>query len=135
MTTLTHKHWQAAPGLLSAREAETCLHVAAGETNKMAARAMGIAPDTVKKLLERCMFKLGTYTRTETVTEAIRRGIIAPLLILLTLHNLLQTDDDIARLRSRPRSRITRSMSMARGARRNELCWCDETNNLIVTTA
>lgn len=68
---------------LARRELETLLAVATGMTDKQAAQAFGLSPRTVKGAVERCMHKLQVYKRTALVTEAFRRGIIAPALCMV----------------------------------------------------
>jgi DNA-binding CsgD family transcriptional regulator len=97
MDVFTHGNWQGFPDRgLTGRETEITLGVVVGKTNKEIGRLFGIAPDTVKKRIRSAMDRLGVDRRAALVSEAIRRGIIAPLLILLALaevapHQQVQT--------------------------------------------
>lgn len=62
---------------LSPREAEVLRQVAAGQTNKAIALALGISEHTVKFHLGSAMTKLGAASRAEAVALAIRRGLIS----------------------------------------------------------
>lgn len=61
---------------LTPRETEILNMMTAGVTNREIASALGISEHTVKFHLASIFGKLGTSTRTETVTEGIRRGLI-----------------------------------------------------------
>lgn len=61
---------------LTPREAEVLQMMTAGLTNREIASALGISEHTVKFHIASIFGKLGTTTRTETVTEGIRRGLI-----------------------------------------------------------
>lgn len=62
---------------LSAREREILRHLADGETNADIAKALAIAPDTVRTYIRRAMHKLDADTRTEAVATALRKSFIA----------------------------------------------------------
>jgi LuxR family maltose regulon positive regulatory protein len=49
--------------MLSAREREVLQRIAAGDSNKMAARALGLSPHTVKRHVANILGKLGARTR------------------------------------------------------------------------
>lgn len=86
MTSINRGDWQGNLGRgLSLRELEFTLHVASGMTDKQIARVAGIAPDTVRKRVYSAMFKLGANRRAQLVAEAMRRAIITPLALILTL--------------------------------------------------
>jgi two-component system NarL family response regulator len=51
--------------------------VAAGESNKQIAHALSIAEDTVKTHMRNIFSKLSVSDRTQAVTVAVTRGIIA----------------------------------------------------------
>ncbi|WP_339674098.1 LuxR C-terminal-related transcriptional regulator [Dasania marina] len=70
--------WKAVTGVLAPRETEVLTHLIKGESNKVIAKALGISPHTTKKTLKRVMYKLDTYSRTETLAVAIQRGILSP---------------------------------------------------------
>lgn len=77
--------WQGQVGLLSTREVEFTLAVAAGLTDKQIARETGLAPDSVRKRIANAMYKLGASRRAQLVAEAIKRAVIAPLMLLLAV--------------------------------------------------
>ncbi|WP_285259220.1 response regulator transcription factor [Halopseudomonas bauzanensis] len=77
--------WQGTPGVLSQREVEFTLAVAAGLTDKEIAREAGLAPDSVRKRIANAMYKLGASRRAQLVAEAIRRAVIAPLAVLMAV--------------------------------------------------
>ena len=61
---------------LTSRETEVLHMMTAGLTNREIASALGISEHTVKFHIASIFGKLGTSTRTETVTQGIRRGLI-----------------------------------------------------------
>jgi DNA-binding NarL/FixJ family response regulator len=61
---------------LTSRETEVLHMMTAGLTNREIASALGNSENTVKFHIGSIFGKLGTSTRTETVTEGIRRGLI-----------------------------------------------------------
>lgn len=63
---------------LSAREVEVLEELARGRTNKEIAAALGIAPATVKIHVARILEKLGALDRTQAVSLALSRGLLAP---------------------------------------------------------
>jgi DNA-binding NarL/FixJ family response regulator len=62
---------------LTERELEVLRLVAQGLTNKAAASRLGIRESTVKDHVNSLLDKLGAQSRTEAVTVALRRGLIA----------------------------------------------------------
>ncbi|MDV6011465.1 LuxR C-terminal-related transcriptional regulator [Haloechinothrix sp. LS1_15] len=62
--------------MLSQRESDVLLHVAAGRTNAETAELLGVLPTTVKTHLKNTMRKLGTRNRIETLTAARRAGLL-----------------------------------------------------------
>jgi DNA-binding NarL/FixJ family response regulator len=62
---------------LSARELEVLRHVAHGDSNKIAARELGIAADTVGNHLRVIYLKLGATCRTDAVVIAFRRHLLS----------------------------------------------------------
>jgi DNA-binding CsgD family transcriptional regulator len=97
MDAFTHGNWQGFLDRgLSEREVECTVLAASGLTNKEIAKKMGIAPDTVKKRIQAAMYRLQVPRRAALVAEAMRKAIIAPLLLLLALaevapHQQIQT--------------------------------------------
>jgi len=63
---------------LTPRELEILEYVAKGLTNKQIAHVVGISEFTVKHHVDSIIEKLEVADRTEAVTTAIQRGIIAP---------------------------------------------------------
>jgi len=61
---------------LSRREVEVLQHVAAGHQNRMIGAKLFIAEETVKVHMKHIKDKLNAKDRTESVTIAVRRGII-----------------------------------------------------------
>ncbi len=69
------------PGLahrerLSPRESEVLIQLARGAGNKQIAAALTISEHTVKFHLASIFAKLGVSSRTEAVTQGVRRGLI-----------------------------------------------------------
>jgi len=71
--------------------------VACGLTSKEAAREFGVAKDTVDKRLLAASTKLGVIKRAQLVAEAMRRGLISPMIValcaLLVGHSIAGTDE------------------------------------------
>ncbi|WP_262410273.1 response regulator transcription factor [Pseudomonas sp. N40(2020)] len=63
-------------GILAEQELRAALAICAGLANKEIARAVGCAPSTVKKSIERVFYKLHVSSRSALVTEAFKRGVI-----------------------------------------------------------
>lgn len=63
---------------LSRRELEILQHLATGSDTATVAAALGISPHTVRNHVAKVMLRLGVHSRLEAVSEAVRRGIIAP---------------------------------------------------------
>jgi len=62
---------------LSAREIEVLQCLAAGSSNKAAARKLGISDETVKTHVTSILAKLHAQDRTDAVLIALKRGVIA----------------------------------------------------------
>ncbi|MEU3689954.1 helix-turn-helix transcriptional regulator [Streptomyces narbonensis] len=62
--------------LLTPRETDVLAAVASGATNAVAARRLGLRPETVKGYLRSAMRKLGAHTRLEAVVAARRAGVL-----------------------------------------------------------
>ncbi|HSI59372.1 MAG TPA: HD domain-containing phosphohydrolase [Ideonella sp.] len=67
---------EASNTLLSAREAEVLARIAVGESNKEAARTLGISPSTVRTHLESAFRKLGCSTRAAATLKASTLGLL-----------------------------------------------------------
>lgn len=61
---------------LSARELDVLSCVALGHSNAVAARTLGLLPETVKSYLRSAMRKLGAHSRLEALTLARRAGLL-----------------------------------------------------------
>lgn len=85
MQQIIRNNWKGTVGLLSPRELEFTLHVAAGLTDKQIARQVGLAPDSVRKRIYNAMFKLGASRRPQLIAEAMRRAIITPLALVMAV--------------------------------------------------
>ncbi len=87
METIEINGWQGRLGQgLAPRQLEATLWAAADKTAKEIARLMGCAPSTVKQQLDDARFKLGMQRTTRGLClEAMRRGIIAPLMLALLI--------------------------------------------------
>lgn len=110
METITTGTWMGHLGRgLAPRELEALLGVAQGMTAKEIARQMQIAPGTVVNRIENAMLKLGVAKRAAAVAEAMRRGVISPLCILLAgfiaMHAMLDDSDPMRRDRRAPERR------------------------------
>jgi len=62
--------------VLSHREIDVLVAIAAGKSNKTVAQTLGIGEETVKMHVKAILAKLGANDRTHAVTLAIKRGII-----------------------------------------------------------
>lgn len=110
METITAGSWMGHLGRgLAPRELEALLCIAQGMTTKETARLMGIAPGTAANRIENVLFKLGVARRTAALAEAMRRGVISPLCILLAgfiaMHAMLDDGDPMRRDRRVPERR------------------------------
>lgn len=67
-----------ARGTLTVRECEVLREIASGATNMQVSKQLGISESTVKNHLYSIYRKLGATSRSKAVSEAFRRGIVAP---------------------------------------------------------
>jgi HD-GYP domain-containing protein (c-di-GMP phosphodiesterase class II)/DNA-binding CsgD family transcriptional regulator len=74
----THSAAAASPPVLSSREIEVLSRISHGESNKEAARALGISPSTVRAHLENVFRKLGCTTRAAATLKAMHQGLFSP---------------------------------------------------------
>jgi HD-GYP domain-containing protein (c-di-GMP phosphodiesterase class II) len=65
-----------AAALLSGREVEVLGRISLGESNKEAARSLGISPSTVRAHLENIFRKLGCTTRAAATLKAMTLGLL-----------------------------------------------------------
>jgi DNA-binding NarL/FixJ family response regulator len=63
---------------LSPRELEILIHLSAGKSNKLIARAAGIGVGTVKFHVNNILTKMNVSCRTEAASVALKRGLIHP---------------------------------------------------------
>jgi DNA-binding CsgD family transcriptional regulator len=76
--------WQGFLGKgLAERELTCLLAVAAGHTDKEIAKRDGLSPRSIKGRIESAMSKLGVYRRPALIAEAMRRGLITPMIMTL----------------------------------------------------
>src|ERR1700761_7066054 len=61
---------------LTARERDVLAMISQGLSNKRAARALGISPETVKSHVKRIFLKLTVSTRAEAVSRASSLGLL-----------------------------------------------------------
>lgn len=115
METIIRGNWQGFIGQgLTDREVEFTLDVANGKTDKEIARAVGLSPDSVKKRIFFAMTRLGVNRRAALVAEAMRKSIIAPLVVLLCSLCAFQTFLDIDHMQRAPRTARTQSTRSGR---------------------
>lgn len=98
MNALTFGNWTGSLGMgLAERELQCVMAVACGLTSKEAAREFGVAKDTIDKRLLAASTKLGVIKRAQLVAEAMRRGMISPLVIamcaVLVGHSIASSDE------------------------------------------
>jgi len=62
---------------LSDREHDVLAHLAAGETNRKIAEALGISPHTVRRHVEHIFTKLGVTSRAAATAHAYEHGLLA----------------------------------------------------------
>ena len=98
MNALTFGNWTGSLGLgLAERELQCVMAVACGLTSKEAARELGIAKDTIDKRLLAASTKLGVIKRAQLVAEAMRRGLISPMIValcaILVGHSVASSDE------------------------------------------
>ncbi|GFM73783.1 helix-turn-helix transcriptional regulator [Pseudomonas capsici] len=107
-STITSGAWRGRLGLsLAPRELECTLGLAQGMTAKEIARELGISPGTVAKRLANAMFKLQVNRQASLVAEAMRRQIITPLCMVLSmLIAAHSTSDDMRRERKSTERRV-----------------------------
>lgn len=67
-----------ARGMLTRRELEVLQELANGRSTSSIAEALSLSANTVRNHIAAAMAKLAAHTRLEAVTEATRRGLIAP---------------------------------------------------------
>ena len=84
--TVTLGNWTGHLGMgLALRELQCVLGIASGQTSKELARDLGVQPESIKKRVLAASTKLGVTRRAQLVAEAVRKGVISPLVILLCM--------------------------------------------------
>lgn len=56
-----------------------------GQTSKELARDLGVQPESIKKRVLAASTKLGVTRRAQLVAEAMRMGVITPMIIMLCM--------------------------------------------------
>ena len=85
-TSITSGNWTGHLGMgLALRELQCVLGIAMGQTSKELARDLGIKPESIKKRVLAASTKLGVTRRAQLVAEAMRKGVISPLVVLLCM--------------------------------------------------
>jgi len=90
---------------LAPRQLEALIYACADMTCKEIARVMGVSPKAVSQRLEAARFKLGMQRTVRGLClEAIKRGIVAPLAVIMLLNSMaLHQHQSIRRPPSAPR--------------------------------
>lgn len=85
-TSITSGNWTGHLGMgLALRELQCVLGIAMGQTSKELARELGVQPESIKKRVLAASTKLGVTRRAQLVAEAMRKGVISPLIVLMCL--------------------------------------------------
>lgn len=85
-TSITSGNWTGHLGMgLALRELQCVLGIAMGQTSKELARDLGVQPESIKKRVLAASTKLGVTRRAQLVAEAMRKGVISPLIVLLCM--------------------------------------------------
>nr|WP_300312838.1 LuxR C-terminal-related transcriptional regulator [Halomonas sp.] len=74
--------------LPTAKQVTVLAGLASGMTQKEIARKRGISPSTVKSTAEAMYCRLRAVRATDAVSKAIRRGWIAPLVLVLLISDM-----------------------------------------------
>lgn len=119
MNAVTRGELQGFLGMgLAPRELDFTLAVATGMTDKEIAKLFGLSPASVSKRLDVAKFKLGCTKRAHLVAQAMKRGIIAPLAILLMVCSV--TNGAVPDMERAPRGRVKITRTV-RNSRRDDL--------------
>ncbi len=82
-------NWTIKDTLFPEAQAHALLALAEGKSDKEIARERGISPDGAYNIFRRLRSKWGTKKRSALVAEAIARGIISPLMVLICIATVL----------------------------------------------
>lgn len=95
MSTIQVEGWQGHLGKgLAPRQLMAVIYAALGFTRKEIAKHMQCSPETIKTQLESARYNLDNQpTVRELCREAMRRGIIAPLLVLIFVSSCFSSTD------------------------------------------
>lgn len=112
MDTIQIEGWQGRLGQgLAPRQLMAVIYAALGFTRKEIAKRMQCSPETIKSQLETARFNLDNQPTTrELCREAMRRGIISQLVLLLCLSTGFSSTD-------RPAQRPVRTVKVATAVR------------------
>jgi DNA-binding CsgD family transcriptional regulator len=84
--SVTLGNWTGHLGMgLALRELQCVLGIAMGQTSKQLARDLGVQPESIKKRVLAASTKLGVTRRAQLVAEAMRMGVISPMIIMLCM--------------------------------------------------
>lgn len=84
--SVTLGNWTGHLGMgLALRELQCVLGIAMGQTSKELARDLGVQPESIKKRVLAASTKLGVTRRAQLVAEAMRMGVITPMIIMLCM--------------------------------------------------
>lgn len=91
--------WEGKLGMgLAPREIQCVLGLAKGQTQKEIARELGVSPAAVTQRITSAMYKLQVRRAAALVAEAMRKGIVGPLMIVLSTlagyHGAVSLDAD-----------------------------------------
>ena len=93
MPTLTHQN-------ISPRTGQALVCAAQGMSIKATARAMGCAISTVESLRSNAMYKLHAVNMTSAVAEAMRRGVLTYMALVVCVLSVFGSPDQIRPYRS-----------------------------------
>ncbi len=82
-------NWIIKDTLFPEAQAHALRALAEGKSDKEIARERGISPDGAYNIFRRLRTKWGTKKRSALVAEAIARGIISPLMVLICIASVL----------------------------------------------
>ena len=116
-TSITSGNWTGHLGMgLALRELQCVLGIAMGQTSKELARDLGVQPESIKKRVLAASTKLGVTRRAQLVAEAMRKGVISPLIVLMCLIITAQqaNTEQFGRIRRQGERRIENRVAVRR---------------------